>query len=90
MGLFSCRACQAKDEEIKHLLAQLDRLQELLDRQTKQLCELVQPGTAYRIEKAARGPRPVEPKADAAVRGQQPVYFPGYERDPRKAPVEIE
>lgn len=88
MGLFGCKGCDAKDDEIKHLLAQIDHYQRMLDTQQKRILELAQPGATYRMEHA--GPRPVEPKADAALRGKPRHFMPGYEPDPPRRQVEIE
>jgi hypothetical protein len=85
MALFECRACRAKDGELQFLREQLDKAQ-------KRLLELADPGAAWRVDKAERGPRSVEPKAHTGLRGQRPSYFPGYEPDPMrpKDKVEIE
>jgi hypothetical protein len=101
MKLFGCRGCEAKDSEIAHLLLEVSRLHEHLDKAQARVLELAQPGSNARAV-ALRGPslvRPTPPpltaaqvieekekrKREAAMGTAEGDNFPGYER-PRSRP----
>jgi hypothetical protein len=53
MGLFACRGCAAKDEEIKHLLWELDKLHASLQKTVDRAVEVQSPGAVARAERGA-------------------------------------
>ncbi len=83
MGLFGCKACEAKDDEIKWLRHELE-----LERRTK--AETEKPGISRHVEPevwertatARTVEKPPEPKK------RQPT-FPGYEPLPDAPKVEV-
>jgi hypothetical protein len=83
MGLFGCKACDSKDEEIKWLRAQLE-----LAQRTK--AEIARPGISRQVEpevwEKTSAARTVE--APRAPRKPQPT-FPGYEPMPEPPEVEV-
>jgi hypothetical protein len=85
--MFECRACAAKSEEIKHLLAELNQRAKEAELLQKRLIELAEPGVNRRLIP----PRPHEEKPEflgPAVPGG--MNFPGYERPPAKPGYEVE
>jgi hypothetical protein len=96
MKLFGCRGCEAKDSEIAHLLLEVSRLHEHLDKAQARVLELAQPGSNARAV-ALRGPSLVRPQAPPLTAAQvveqkekrattmaEGDNFPGYERpEPR-------
>lgn len=85
MGLFDCRGCKAKDSEIAHLIAQLDKLSEMVERSQKRVTELAEPGITNRLlgPSAARGSSPRPPVR--LVPG-----FPGYAPERAKPAYEVD
>ena len=81
---FKCRGCEARDQEIRHLLAELDRLHGFLETSQKRLTELADPGINARLTPRAPASRQVPIQMKTAVN------FPGYERPRPQAQPEIE
>lgn len=106
MRFFHCRGCEAKDSEITHLMAQLDKLQAMVETAHARLAELAEPGIALRLASAARHmPRPAPaPPAPVLNRAEPPPLtekqqrrlrmvpgFPGYGPEPSMKPnVELD
>lgn len=81
-----CRTCEAKDTEIAHLLALLDKANAQVEKAQARMSELLEPGLNQRLE-APRRPMPVRPTPDPA----QGIGFPGYAPGPRAVPkIEVE
>jgi len=82
--LFKCRGCQAKDDEIRHLLALLDKAQSAANTTQARLAEIASPGAERRIVPAF----PVPPRSA----GPPPPVpnFPGYARAQAKPLVELD
>lgn len=86
MGLFDCRGCKAKDSEIAHLIAQLDKLNGMIEKAQARVTELAEPGINLRLAGATRagaapGPRTERP----ALRPRVPT-FPGYAPERKMGP----
>lgn len=66
-----CRACEAKDKEIEHLLALLEKANASQEKANARLAEIQSPGVNGRLE-----PRPTRP----IERSRKPmvVPLPGY------------
>jgi hypothetical protein len=80
MRIFGCRACEAKESEIAHLLVELTQVHKHLENAQARLCELTVPGSNQR---AVPPPRVLKPAIVAEMRGKRPEApenFPGYER----------
>lgn len=74
MGLFGCRACAAKDEEIRWLRHELEV-------ERRAMVEMAKPGLSHVVEPEV-GPKRVEiPKKEKPERKRQPT-MPGYEPAP--------
>jgi hypothetical protein len=84
MKLFGCSVCEAKDAEIKHLLAQIDWLQQQNDGMVKRLAEMVDPGVSFRVRPTVS----VYPQKQTAPKPPAP-NFPGYEPAPPHDGVEV-
>jgi len=86
--MFACRGCKARDQEIVHLLAQLQAQRTDGIRLTGQLCEAISPGS---VARAAPKTPPTRPGAVLPRPQKPPVEtFPGYERpDPPGPEIEV-
>jgi len=85
MGLFECRGCKAKDQEIAHLIVQLDKLAAMVEKSQARVAELAEPGISLRLAGAERaGSRaPAPPR----IVGRPLVpSFPGYGRERKDGP----
>lgn len=84
MGLFGCKACEAKDEEIVWLRATLEK-------ERRFSAEVAKPGISRHIEPEtwdeSAAARTAE-EAKAEIKTKQPT-FPGYERLPESPEVEV-
>jgi len=79
-----CRTCDAKDKEIEHLLALLDRSSANLEKAQARLSEIVDPGLTQRlVPRLPPAPR-TQPLRDNAPQ------FPGYEPMKPTGSLEIE
>lgn len=77
-----CKVCEAKDREVEHLLAILERTQGQLEKAQARLAEIQAPGVTGRLE-----PRPVRPLVKPP---SAPVAaFPGYAPE-RQPMIEVE
>lgn len=85
MGLFDCRGCKAKDSEIVHLMAQLEKLSAMVEKANARVAELAEPGIALRMAGADRMASVGRPPAPRAAR---PMVqgFPGYGPEPKAGP----
>ena len=70
-----CRACEAKEREIEHLLALLNEANERADRANARMAETVAPGVVARTT-----PRPILPPREPEPE-RELISFPGYERE---------
>lgn len=77
-----CRGCEAKDKEILHLIAQLDRLHVHLEASQARVAESVSPGVEHRIAKKTQPLRANVPRAFVPS-------FPGYSRELARPTVVI-
>ncbi len=77
-----CRACEAKDQEIAHLLAIVAELTERANKADARLAETISPGVVSRAM-----PRPAMPRPERII-AQRIQGFPGYE--PERAPAAVE
>jgi len=82
--LFKCRGCQAKDDEIRHLLALLDKAQSAANMTQARLAEIASPGAERRIA----APAPVPPHS--AGPAPNAPSFPGYPRAQARPPIEVD
>jgi len=77
-----CRGCEAKDKEILHLIAQLDRLHAHLESSQARIAETVAPGIERRIAQKVPSARVNTPRAFIPS-------FPGYSREVARPTVAI-
>jgi hypothetical protein len=87
MGLFDCKASKAKDSEIAHLLVELTRVHEHLDKTNARLVEITAPGANVRAVPPPRTSRVelqeliAQKEKAKGLRQDPPVpTLPGYER----------
>jgi hypothetical protein len=83
-----CRGCQAKDEEIRHLLALLTQAQDAANRAQGRLAEIASPGAERRMVVALS-----RPKREAPERPSPPkrlATFPGYPPESQQPPPPID
>jgi len=86
MALFGCRGCEGRDQEIRHLVAENERLHKLLDKAQGRICELASPGIETRLEPEKRKVRELpRPKREPDRYG-----FPGYDSLPTKTGDKVE
>lgn len=78
----ACKACEAKDREIEHLLALLERANGATEKANARLAEVQSPGVNSRLE--PHDPRPPRPPRAKPVLG-----FPGYAPEVQEG-VEVE
>lgn len=76
MGLFSCRGCKAKDEEIKHLMWVIEQVQSAQNAAINRISEIQSPGAVARSSYVP--PAPTE-RRDARPGRQRVQTLPGYE-----------
>lgn len=76
MGLFSCRGCRAKDEEIKHLMWVIEGLQSAQTAAVNRISEIQSPGAVARASYVP--PDPVR-RDNAKPQRQRVQTLPGYE-----------
>jgi hypothetical protein len=89
MGFFDCRGCRAKDGEIAHLMAQLDKLAAMVEKSQARVAELAEPGIAMRLAGADRAA--IRPPAAARPARRMVQGFPGYGLEPKMGPnVELD
>lgn len=80
-----CRACEAKDKEIEHLLALLGEANARSEKAQARVSELADPGISRRLAV------PVAPiRRDNLVPVQPISGFPGYERELAPPKVEVD
>lgn len=87
MSLFGCKGCAGRDQEIRHLMAELERVHGHLEKAQARICELAEPGTERRIaalEKRDTQPLP-RPRKTPDRYG-----FPGYDSLPIKTGDKVE
>lgn len=78
-----CRACEAKDREIDHLLALLNEANERADKANARVAEVVAPGVVARaLPRPVLPPREPQPSRDL-------ISFPGYERELAPEPPRV-
>lgn len=87
--MFKCRGCEAKDEEIRHLLALLDKAQAATEKAQARVVEIASPGAERRVALTA-APEQAGPIRRVSVAVPTGVGFPGYTPQPRPAPIEVE
>jgi hypothetical protein len=85
--MFRCRGCTAKDEEIRHLLALLDKTQGAAENAQARLAEIASPGAERRRVDVPPGLRGIE---RAGPSGRVAPAFPGYEPRPARPAIEID
>jgi hypothetical protein len=79
MSWLKCRACAAKDEEIKRLVWQIEQLHGQLARAVDRAFETASPGVVRRIEqKPSESKRPVI-RVDTGLPGYEPMRVPAVE-----------
>lgn len=89
MSIFSCRGCKAKDGEISHLIAQLDKLNAMVEKAQARVAELAEPGISLRLAGASRAEAMPAMRPRPAPRPLVPT-FPGYPPERKRGPhVEI-
>jgi hypothetical protein len=86
---FRCRGCEARDQEIRHLLAELQSQRVATEKATARVMEIADPGSNARmVPRPAIQPRRLAPtKTEGAGAGDS---LPGYERLPLKPVYEVE
>jgi hypothetical protein len=78
-GFGRCKACDAKDSEIGHLLGQLEKLNAMLERSQSRLIETAAPGAAARVAWAESRERERGVSAAVPAKPAEPEEnFPGY------------
>lgn len=80
-----CRACEARDNEITHLIGQLNRLNEILEKSQASLAELAGPGVMRRIQAPAQ--KLVEHSQNHR---ELEDAFPGYRRYAKPDPIVVD
>lgn len=80
-----CRACDAKDKEIEHLLALLGEANTRSEKAQARVSELADPGISRRLNPVAVVRRDLAPIQAAQIQG-----FPGYERELKPPKLEAE
>ncbi len=81
-----CRACEARDQEIAHLLAIVAELSERANKADARLAEVISPGVVGRANPVVG--RPLMPRPERLV-PQRISGFPGYEPERSPATVEV-
>ena len=84
--MFKCRGCAAKDDEIRHLLALLDKVQAAASQTQARLAEIASPGAERRrvAEPVLRVPFRTPPSPPELA-----ASFPGYEPTAARAGFEV-
>ncbi len=80
-----CKGCEARSEEIAHLLAIVAELSERANKADARLAEVISPGVVNRASPPL--PRPMLQRPERPVR-QRITGFPGYEPELEPATVE--
>lgn len=84
--LFKCRGCEAKDAEIAHLRAELERFHQHLERAQQRLTEIAVPGIEKRIASATQPIREAPKRAVPLVASS----FPGYGPRPARPAYDVQ
>jgi hypothetical protein len=71
--MFECKGCAAKDQEIDHLRANIEKLLEQLEKAQARVMELAEPGVNRRMNP------PAEVHKRPAQHWRVPPELPGYE-----------
>jgi len=83
MSLFGCKGCEGRDQEVRHLLAEIERLHVLVDKAQARICELAEPGIETRVRVGREKPERI-PLKEKLERPQARYGFPGYDSLPTK------
>jgi hypothetical protein len=82
-GFGRCRGCEAREQEVKHLMGQLERLNGMLEKSHARVVEIAAPGAHTRALIAEREPKP-------RITVEPPPTFPGYMPAKPKETIEVE
>jgi hypothetical protein len=76
MSWLKCRACAAKDDEIKRLVWQIEQLHGQLSRAVDRAFETASPGVVKRIEQKPPEPRRPTTRVETGLPGYEPMRVP--------------
>lgn len=78
-GFGRCRGCDARAEEVKHLLGQLEQMNKMLQASHDRVVESVSPGATLRAVHSQKASEKPANGAEGPRRiGATPPTFPGY------------